>query len=196
MRGYFVVLLLILLCFIDANIYARRIEAELGKNIIRIHVIANDDSKEAQELKLLVRDAVLNKMRKEDFETYEKACEYVKKNEEEIRKCVCEVLKSEGAIYDVNIEFGNYDFPTKEYGNLNFPAGNYNAIKISLGEAQGKNWWCVVYPTLCFDENVCDTTNAQIKLEEQLSSECFSLINGGAKFKFKILEMFSNRLFP
>lgn len=192
MKKIFIICLFICLSFVDAYVYARNISEELFNNVIRLHVIADNDSEEAQRIKLKVRDCVLKKIKSEELSDYAAACEYVEKHRAELEKCVYEVLNEEGVEYAVSIEFEETDFPTKDYDGLSFPKGKYRALRILLGDAEGKNWWCVMYPTLCFSDEVCDNDNASQKLKDEMSTETFAIVAGEAKFKFKILEFFSN----
>ena len=107
------------------------------------------------------------------------------------------VITDCGYNYDVNVELGKYDFPTKTYGDISFPAGIYDALKVKIGSSSGHNWWCVMFPPLCF----VDITSAEVPeesentLKENLSDEEFSIIsksNNTSEFKFKIIEIFNN----
>lgn len=107
------------------------------------------------------------------------------------------VLKENNCNYAVNLEVGNFHFPTKEYGNISLPAGFYDGLKIEIGDAKGQNWWCSLFPPLCFvdiSSGVIDET-AENTLKENLSSEEFAIITEDSeeiKLKIKLLELFSN----
>ncbi len=192
MKQIFIIFLFVCLSFFDAYVYAKNVSEELLNNVIRLHVIADDDSENAQRIKLKVRDAILQKIRSEELLTYNATCEYLEKHSGELAECVYETLKEEGVDYDVLIKFEECEFPTKNYDKLSFPRGRYRALRVLLGAAEGKNWWCVMYPTLCFSNEVCEDTEASEKLKDDVSSETFAIIAGEAKFKFKILEFFAN----
>ena len=192
MKQIFIIFLFIFLSFFDAYVYAQNIREELFNNVIRLHIIANDDSKEAQNLKLKVRDEVLQKIKSEELSSYEATCEYVENHKMELEECVYKVLKEENVEYSVLISFEDVEFPTKIYNELSFPKGKYRALRISLGDAKGKNWWCVMYPTLCFSNEVCEDKEASELLKDSVSEDAFAIIAGEAKFKFKILEFFAN----
>ena len=112
-------------------------------------------------------------------------------------------IKENGYNYDVNIEIGNFHFPTKSYGDISFPAGNYNALKIEIGDAIGQNWWCVLFPPLCFVNSSTGVVPDDSKntLKENINSESYEIISEGnnsndntsdIKIKFKIIEFFNN----
>ena len=98
---------------------------------------------------------------------------------------------------DINLEIGNFYFPTKEYGNISLPAGFYDGLKIEIGEAKGQNWWCSLFPPLCFvdiSSGIIDES-AENDLKENLSDEEFAIITENSeeiKLKFKLLELLSN----
>lgn len=190
MKKIFVFGLLIFLSIFDANLYAQNIKKDISENVIRLHVIANDDSIEAQEVKLKVRDEILKLIDENNIDSFSNAYDYLEKSMDEIENVARDVLKENGFEYDVFVELGKYEFPSKSYGRLNFPEGEYTAIRVGLGEAKGQNWWCVMYPTLCFTKDVCEDEVAYNELKRSLEEESFSVISGKVQFKFKILELF------
>lgn len=125
---------------------------EIAEKIIRFHVIANSDSSEDQQLKLKVRDAVGNFMRPElsGVSDIAKSRRIVTENLSAIEKEAEKVIAEEGYTYTVSAELTRTDFPEKTYGQYTFPAGNYQALEVTIGEGNGQNWWCVMYPNLCF----------------------------------------------
>ncbi len=197
---YFFIVLSLLFCFIFISMssYANTISQNLSDNFFRLHILANSNSAEDQELKLKVRDAIIEYMDKQDFSKYSK--EYtinsVSQNLEIYRNLAEKIIQDSGYNYSVNIEIGNYYFPTKIYGNISLPAGNYDALRITIGEANGENWWCSLFPPLCFvdiSSGVIDE-NSENNLKENLSEEEFAIIrnnNNSIKLKFKIVELFS-----
>lgn len=120
------------------------------EGILRLHVIANSNSAFDQAVKLRVKDKVSTVMADRGVKTYEEAVELVQKEEGLILAIANEVLREQGADYTVTMEVGVYDFPEKTYGNATFKAGRYKAVRLKLGEAKGENWWCVLFPPLCF----------------------------------------------
>lgn len=136
------VLLLTVLCY-EAS-------AEHG-GILRLHVIANSDSAEDQRVKLLVRDAILDcgKAELASCKDSGEARERLMDNGSNVLRAAENVLKKEGLNYGVQLEMGAYEFPRREYNGSVFPKGNYEAMRVILGDGNGKNWWCVMFPPLC-----------------------------------------------
>ena len=196
-------IMMILLCiytFICAYSYVQAISSDLKDSVFRLHVIANSDSKEDQNLKYIVRDSLLAYMNElcKDCSSKEDSLKIANLNKDNFKKIAEETIKNEGFSYDVNIEIGEFDFPTKNYGDISLPAGLYDALKVEIGSAEGHNWWCVMFPPLCFVDISSGTVPDSSKevLENELSEEEFSLISenddSAMNFKFKLLELFSN----
>ena len=121
-------------------------------SLIRFHVIANSDSETDQAVKLKVRDAVLAHYAKEleACANYQEAYNYLSAHSEELAEIARQTLSQHGFTYGARVELGTDVFPTKSYGDLTLAAGEYQAVKIVLGSGEGKNWWCVMFPPLCF----------------------------------------------
>lgn len=193
-------ILLILYTTICAFTYVEAVSTDISTSVFRLHVIANSNSNEDQNLKYKVRDSLLNYMNSicSNCSSKEEAINLVTIHKEEFKHIALETIKSEGFSYDVNIEIGNFEFPTKEYGDISLPAGFYDALKVEIGEAKGKNWWCVMFPSLCFVDisNGIVPEESKEDLQESLTKEEYSIIsdhsNQGIKFKFKLLEFFAN----
>lgn len=115
--------------------------------MIRLHVIANSDSKEDQELKLKVRDEILKLM--EGQENIQDARSYINDNIDRIEAVSEEVIKENGYDYPARAKLSVTFIPQKSYEDLTLPAGNYEALNITLGRGDGHNWWCVIFPQLC-----------------------------------------------
>ncbi|MDR1616868.1 MAG: stage II sporulation protein R [Syntrophomonadaceae bacterium] len=130
--------------------YANR-EPGLGNDVLRLHIIANSDSAQDQNLKLQVRDAVLKKMNAYfmNVGTREAAEAVARAELGHIKQAAEQTIMSQGYDYPVEVFLGEYDFPTRVYGDLALPQGRYKALKIVIGEGTGKNWWCVLFPPLC-----------------------------------------------
>lgn len=153
-------IIFMLLILIGANliqIFDRAIvEAEgpvvIPDEAIRLRILANSDSNEDQALKRKVRDAVNAEITKwvEDLTSIEAARNLIDSRVPEIEKIASQVLEQEGSNQTVHVDFDNVNFPTKIYGNFIYPAGQYEAILITLGNGEGANWWCVLFPPLCF----------------------------------------------
>lgn len=120
------------------------------EGVLRLHVIGNSDSAFDQSVKLKVKDKVSAIMAEEGVASFDEAMALAKNNEELILETANTVLRENGADYEATMEVGTYHFPEKTYGNATFKEGNYNAVRIKLGEAEGENWWCVMFPPICF----------------------------------------------
>ena len=128
-----------------------RAQGELADRVIRIHVIANSDSKEDQLLKLEVRDAVLEMVAEagEGANSPEEMARLLSSRLPELETLAEETLMAQGCGYEVNAALTSCWFPTKNYGDFAFPAGEYTALRLVIGEGAGENWWCVAFPPLC-----------------------------------------------
>ncbi|MFD2446791.1 stage II sporulation protein R [Bacillus sp. CGMCC 1.16607] len=124
----------------------------IPKEAIRLRILANSDLESDQALKRLVRDEVNANITKwvQDLTSVYEARSLIQSKLPEIKKIAENVVESKGSDQSVNIEFGKVQFPTKLYGQFLYPAGEYEAILITLGEGKGANWWCVLFPPLCF----------------------------------------------
>lgn len=199
-----IILILSILLFLYTTIcafsYVEAVSTDISNSVFRLHVLANSNSDEDQALKYKVRDNLLNYMNNicKDCSSKEEAISLVTLHKEEFKQVALETIKKEGYSYNVNIEIGNFEFPTKQYGDISLPAGLYDALKVEIGEAKGRNWWCVMFPSLCFVDISSGIVPEESKEELQnvLSDEEYSIIsdtnNFGIKFKFKLLELFSN----
>lgn len=184
--------------------YSQAISYNLSDSVFRLHIIANSDSSADQELKLKVRDNIINYMNTLTSSSSDKkdVISMVNNHLDSFKEIALNTIKGNGYNYDVNIEIGNFHFPTKSYGDISFPAGNYNALKIEIGDAIGQNWWCVLFPPLCFVNSSTGVVPDDSKntLKENINSESYEIISEGnksnntsdIKIKFKIIEFFNN----
>ena len=152
-KRFFVVLILFcFFVFISALSYVSAVSTDISNSVFRLHVIANSDSTEDQELKYKVRDSVLEYMNEisMDCSSKEEVITLAEEHKDEFKEIAEKVIKENGYNYEVNVKIGNFEFPTKTYGDIALPAGFYDALRIEVGEAKGQNWWCVMFPPLCF----------------------------------------------
>ena len=168
-------------------------ESEIYSNVLRLHVIANSDSEDDQNLKLLVRDAVLAEAQILLCNVYDraKAEETVMQNIEILRSVAEKTVFDNGYDYPVAIELGKEEYPTKNYESCSFPAGEYTSLRILIGEAAGQNWWCVLFPPLCLSA----ATDADAFASVGITDNQYQIITDSEstkyKIRFKILESFS-----
>ena len=124
---------------------------QLADKVVRLHILANSDSEEDQALKLRVRDRVLERATEllEQTGDRREAADVLQSHLPELERIAAEEISDCGYEYDVTAEVANTMFPTKEYDGFTLPAGEYLALRIIIGEGNGHNWWCVVFPPLC-----------------------------------------------
>lgn len=198
------VFLLFLYVFISAQSYVTAVSTNLSEAVFRLHVIANSDTDEDQSLKLKVRDSLLNYMNQicSDCSTKEEAISIANAHKVDFQKIAEQTIIENGYNYSVKINIDNFYFPTKNYGDISLPAGLYDALRVEIGEAKGQNWWCVMFPSLCFIDISSGVVDDEAKenLEENLEEESYTVISdtkkSDIKFKFKLIEFFAeNDLF-
>ena len=126
-------------------------ESEIYDSVLRLHVLANSDSKEDQALKLKVRDAILEKCNNifSECNTRGEAISVVNQNMELLKDTAKKTVIAEGYDYSVSIALGEETYPTKNYESFCFPSGEYLSLRVIIGNGEGQNWWCVLYPPMC-----------------------------------------------
>ena len=202
MKKYILLLIVsVLFLLLSAYSYVNAVSNNLADSVFRLHVIANSDSKEDQELKYKVRDKLIEYMNTltNDMNSKEEVIEIAKAHLEDFKEIAQNVVKENGYNYDVNVKIGNFSFPTKTYGDISFPAGFYDALKVEIGKAEGQNWWCVMFPPLCFVDVTSGVVPEESKenLQENLGDEEYELISDtknsyALDIKFKIIELFES----
>lgn len=175
-------------------------QQEIAGKILRFHVRANSNSRADQALKLKVRDAV-GAVMQQDLEGVEDRtqCEkIVREQMPRIIRTAEQVIAQEGYTYPVTAQIGTVAFPRKTYGNYTFPAGEYQALHIVIGSGKGRNWWCVMYPNLCFHGAVYEVQDeeAERNLKQVLSEEEYDAVlkSGKYKIRFKYLDFLNKFL--
>ena len=158
--------------------------------VLRLHVIANSDSEEDQALKLKVRDQVLATLKPlhENAEDRSSSEAIVRAHLSEVEAAARETAWQEKPGENVHAELTNTRFPEKTYGDCTFPAGNYDALRITIGEAKGKNWWCVLFPSLCFVDTVHGVVPEESKelLKNVLTEEEYESLFTPGKSEYKV----------
>ncbi len=166
-------------------------EHEIYDDVLRLHVIAESDSEEDQSLKLKVRDAVLDCItsRVTDCTSFDEAYGVVSDMQDEIKSAAELCVKENGEDCSVTVSLGLEQYPRRDYGSFCLPAGTYHSLKITLGEGQGHNWWCVLFPTVCIRFAEADESTY---IAAGFTPEEYRIItgsDGGWKIKFRILEI-------
>jgi stage II sporulation protein R len=165
-------------------------------NLIRLHVIANSDSEQDQTVKYRVRDRIVELLKEQltGVKNYQEAREIVIKNRTQLAAAAEEVAVDAGFSYPVEVEIGRFDFPPRAYGKLVLPQGEYEAVRVVLGEGQGANWWCVLFPPLCFVDisgtavDYKDTVVVKEVLAQQEEALADASVDNRVNLKFKLLE--------
>ena len=197
----FTILIILLFIYIlfSAISYTNAVCSDISDSVFRLHVIANSDTVEDQNLKYLVRDKILEYMNSltDTTQSKEEIISIICNHLEDFKKIAQDTIYENGFDYEVSVEIGNFEFPTKTYGDVSFPAGFYDALRIKIGNADGQNWWCVMFPPLCFidvSSGIVPDDSKDI-LESELSEEEYNLVTGTEtenKIKFKIVEVLQN----
>lgn len=170
--------------------YSDGIQEDLQDNLVRLHIIANSDSGVDQTVKLRVRDAVLSQMR---GETQNKSRSEIINSLDEIEETANRVLEENCFDYTASAVYGKFYFPKKEYRGMTLPAGEYYGVRIVLGNGNGHNWWCVMYPPLCVSENEAGLDQqASELLQNSLNHQTYDIVTKSDKkvvVKFKTVEL-------
>lgn len=159
-------------------------------SLIRFHVIANSDNEADQNLKLKIKNKVIEYLydKLNNSQSLEESREIIQSNMSAVKNIASGIVKENNYNYDVNVELGRENFPEKSYGNIVLPQGNYEAFRIIIGSGEGRNWWCVMFPPLCF----VDESKAEVKYdetEEKLEKQVDNCEKNKVEIKFKIVEI-------
>ena len=168
-------------------------EAKIYEDTLRLHILAPSDSEEDQALKLKVRDMVLSEYGERlsgcaDIGEAESTAEGLLSD---IEGRVCEYLSELGYSFGATVTLSEEWYDTREYDGFTLPRGSYKSLRIILGEGEGKNWWCVMYPPLCLDA-ACEPSPKDDALLGYSGEETRLISSGKYNVKFKLLEIFSD----
>ena len=191
--------LLMLYISISALSYTNAVCTNIADSVFRLHVIANSDTSEDQNLKYTVRDSVINYINEisKNASCKEEVIKIAQSNIENIEAIALKTIQDNGYNYSIKVSVGNFVFPSKQYGDITLPPGYYDALKIEIGEAKGQNWWCVMFPPLCFvdvSSGIVPDESKEI-MKDNMNDEEYSLISKSdaeVKIKFKIVEVLQN----
>lgn len=174
-------------------------EEQIYDTVVRLHVLANSDSDEDQALKLRVRDAVLEVTAPllTDCKTQDEAKECLEAHADEIRAAAEGVIAAEGRTDTVSILLDREEYPERDYDSFCFPAGTYLSLRVCIGEAEGQNWWCCLFPPLCLGTATASTKDAEEEfIAVGLTPSQYKIITESEKpvykVRFKILEVFQS----
>ena len=180
---------IVLACCLFCGFMPSKGDFQIYENTVRLHVIANSDSEHDQNVKLIVRDRVLEELRilLSDTEEQADAIAVIEENLEYLRLVCNETLESLGEKFSAELYLKDEKYPTRHYENISLPAGVYRSLQIKIGNAEGKNWWCVLFPPLCtkVSQSNKDLTSAGISKKDNKVFTSNKYI-----FRFKFLELF------
>ena len=191
MRKILLCILLTIEIIITGTVYSSSITNELSSNLIRLHILANSDSDYDQNIKLDVRDFLIDNINASNINSKIDCIKSLNYFEDKIN----EYLFKNKVNYKAYVSYDTKYFTTRNYKDIKLPQGNYECIKIILGEGKGKNWWCVAYPSLCFTKSTLGEISKaeKEKLYDILSGESAKIITEDKlefKIKFKTIEIF------
>lgn len=167
----------------------------LSTSAIRFHVLANSDSETDQNLKIQVKENVVDYIYDNtgDFKSVEETEQFITDHDEDIKNIAHNTITSKGFDYEVTSSFGKQSFPVKTYGDVTFPAGTYTSYTLSIGKGKGHNWWCVLYPPLCFVDASTGIVpdDSKERLQESLTDAEYNSI---VSYRFKYLTFLNKYL--
>lgn len=173
-------------------------EEEIYDTVVRLHVLANSDTEEDQALKLCVRDAVLSVTAPllEDCKTRDEAEAIIKRNLSTIQAAAENVIRREGRSDPITLMLGMEEYPAKSYDSVSFPSGEYLSLRVCIGDADGQNWWCCLFPPLCLGASTVSAEKAEDSfIAVGLTPDQYKIITETDqpvyKIRFKLLELFS-----
>lgn len=172
-----------LLAFLCSMIWFRQKEenlaGQISPDILRFHVLANSNTKKDQDLKLMVKTYLLEELSETDAESKEAFCQYITNNKKKLEDEAAAYMQTFGYSYGAEINLTQSYFPTKAYGDIILPAGTYDAVEVRLGEGRGRNWWCVLYPRLCFVDasHAVVPDSSKVLLQELLGEDYEKLLD-------------------
>lgn len=189
-----------LLFMLATKSYSYNIQKGIADEVIRLHVLANSDEDYDQQLKIKVKDGIVKMLENELHNSMSKDETRIilLQNLDKIEDRAKEIIEENGYNYNVSAKITFDDFPTKQYGDVVLPAGEYEALKVEIGEAKGKNWWCVMFPPLCFVDASVKEVPKEDKdmLKSVLTDTEYDIVTKAdnendipIKIKFKIVEV-------
>ena len=182
---------------ISANWENKRYQKEIAQKVLRFHILAKSDEEQGENLKLEVRDEIGSYLREKlkEADDLEESKQIVEDNLDRIETIAYNTMKKSGYDYGVDAYLAKVEFPDKTYGEYTFPAGRYDALEVVLGKGEGHNWWCVMYPNMCFSGKGYDIVGEEQQevLEHELTVEEYASLmkTHNYKIKFKYLTFFN-----
>ncbi len=188
LRAWEIALLAALCLTLCVGLWAQREQAALSAQVLRLHVLAVDDTEEEQALKLRVRDAVLARLETElaDVTDRDEAQRIIAENLPQIAQAAASVAEGR----KVSVSLGPESYPLRRYEGYTLPAGTYESLRVVLGDGEGHNWWCVVFPQLCL------TAAGAEQAQSVMNPDGYALISGeeGYELRFRVVELWGELL--
>lgn len=183
--------------------YAKSVGEDISDSVLRLHILANSNLPKDLNLKLAVRDRLICEASElfADADSALCAKHIAEENSDLIKHIAEDEIRRQGFDYPVSVTVEKVGFPTKSYRDITLPCGQYNAVRVKIGNADGENWWCVMYPPLCFiDGIICADDTAKAQLKNCLNRDEYALITGTddgcmpVEIRFKIVEIIQKLL--
>lgn len=193
MKKLFTLAACICICILVIGLLPVHGEATVYDSVLRLHVLANSNSQDDQSLKLDVRDKIIEITQElgKDCTDLEEMQTVMLKHMELIKQCAEDEIRSQGYDYPVTVSLEKETYPTKTYASLCFPSGEYTSLQVKIGEAQGENWWCVLFPPLCLD--AASSSNEDAFLSVGFTPDQYKIITSTDtpvyQARFKMLEV-------
>lgn len=197
-KRFYVAIVILLIVMMAMSFLPVHGEQEVYDTVVRLHVLANSDREEDQALKMEVRDTVLEAAAPylEGCTTQEEAIQSLTLHLSDLEAVAAETVTAEGYDYPVTVLLGEEDYPTRTYESCAFPAGTYVSLRVCIGDAEGQNWWCCLFPPLCLSAATAKSENEDAFIQVGLTKDQYGIITETEKTKykvrFKILEVIEN----
>lgn len=187
-KRFYVAIVILLIAMMALSFLPVHGEREIYDTVVRLHVLANSDTEEDQALKLKVRDGVLEAAAPlvEGCTTQAEAIEVLTAHLNELEAAALAVMESEGYDYPVTVLLGEEDYPTRVYESCAFPAGTYVSLRVLIGEGEGQNWWCCLFPPLCLSAATAKSDNEDAFIQVGLTKDQYGIITETGKTKYKV----------
>ena len=187
-KKFYVAIVVLLIAMMALSFLPVHGERAVYDTVVRLHVLANSDTEEDQALKLMVRDGVLESAAPlvEDCTTQAEAVEALTAHLNDLESAALAVIESEGYDYPVTVLLGEEDYPTRTYESCAFPAGTYVSLRVLIGEGEGQNWWCCLFPPLCLSAATAKEDNEDAFLQVGLTKDQYGIITETGKTKYKV----------
>ena len=185
-------LLLALLLSVYTHAYSENAQREIAENVLRLHVLAHSDAPSDQALKLKVRDGILERFQPELGGSIDETRRFMEAHLDEIQAYAAGIVAAQGYSHSVQAVLGHSFFPTRFYEGIAFPAGVYEGLRLIIGEGQGANWWCVLFPPLCYID-LAQPTEGVVTFRQLLSDDTYALMTHSTQdptiaVRFRIVE--------